>query len=104
MSSIPSYHFRLSEYTFLSSDDDFLLTIEFYNSDFVFRKKFRWYGDNLFLEYQHPITRLNLDSIVITDSRMISSFIFQVRFYLERFERDLYSKYKDDYSCKFHSR
>lgn len=95
MSKIADYTLRLSDYIFLSSEDDFLITIEFYNSHFIFRKKFRWYEDNLFLEYQHPITRLKLDSIVISDSRLICSFISQVRSYLERFERDLTFKYQD---------
>lgn len=95
MSKIADYTLRLTDYMFLCSEDDFLITIEFYNSHFIFRKRFRWYGDNLFLEYQHPITRLKLDSIVISDSRLICSFIFQIRRFLERFESDLTFKYQD---------
>ena len=95
MSKIADYTLRLTDYSFLSSEDDFLITIEFYNSHFAFRKQFRWYGDFLYLEYQHPITLLKLDSIVISDSRLICSFISQIRTYLERFERDLTFKFQD---------
>lgn len=104
MSKIADYTLRITDYVFLSSEDDFFLTIEFYNSHFIFRKKFRWYGDNLFLEYQHPITRLKLDSVVISDSRLICSFIVQIRSYLERFENDLNFKYLNSCSCKFNAK
>lgn len=104
MSKIADYTLRLTDYFFLSSEDDFIVTIEFYNSHFIFRKKFRWYEDNLFLEYQHPITRLKLDSLVLSDSRLISSFICQIRSYLQRFENDLSFKYQDTCSCKFNAK
>ena len=97
---IPSYQLRVSDYFFLSSEDDFLITIEFFNSDFIFSQRFRYYRDFLFTQYQSkyeltgvPFKRFKLGSITITDSSLYYSFISQIKVFYNRFQEDLDFKY-----------
>ena len=93
---LANYQLRVSEYFFLSSEDDFMFTIEFYNRDFIFRQQFRWYGDFFFTKVGDKF-RLKFDSLTISDSSLIHSFFSQIRPFRRQFESDLDFKYKHPY-------
>lgn len=80
----------VSDYIFLDNFDDFSFKLQVFGPGFAFRRRFRWYEDNIFKLTRPPYSQpFIFDSLVIDDYHINASIALQLDNYRKRFEADL---------------
>lgn len=86
---------KVSDYRFFEVLDDFSFLLEVYQPGFVFRQRFSWFEDEIYIAIRPPYSMpARFGSLIIDDYDIMASIAFQLNVYRSRFEDDLLKSYK----------
>ncbi len=86
---------KVSDYRFFEVLDDFSFLLEVYQTGIVFRQRFSWYEDDIYIAIRPPYTiPAKFGSLIIDDYAIMASIAQQLDIYRKRFEDDLFTAYK----------
>lgn len=82
----------VSDYRFYEDSDDFSFLLTVFCSGVVFRQRFYWFDDEVFIKVRPPYYQpAQFGSLVIDNYDIMSSIVQQLDVYRKRFETDLFN-------------